>query len=74
MVHSPLGVMDAIVMAQIWKGHTDNLFSISRAWNMHRPPMNTEQPTNQLGSVSFVDAIMSKRITYVTYAVCLFGN
>ena len=52
MVHSPLGVMDAIVMAQIWKGHTDNLFSISRAWNMHRPPMNTEQPTNQLGSVS----------------------
>ena len=44
---------------RIWNRHTDQqpLLLISRAWNVHRSPMNTEQPTTQLESVSFVYVI-----------------
>ena len=45
-------------MAQIWNRHTDNLFSrflcLEHAQDAHE---HTEQPTTQLGSVSFVDAV-----------------
>ena len=63
MTHGALGMLEAILksqikMAQIWNRHTDNLFSrflcLEHAQDAHEL---TEQPTTQLGSVSFVDAV-----------------
>ena len=46
MAHGMLSSVDAIVtfeVARIWNWHVDRrLFLISHAWNMHRPPMNTQ--------------------------------
>lgn len=47
MAHGILSSLDAIVtfeVAQIWNWHVDrqHLFLISHAWNMHRPPTNTQ--------------------------------
>ena len=63
MAHGTLGMLDAIVTfsdgADLDPTHRQPLFSISCAWNMHKlPRKHTEQPKTQLGSVSFVDAII----------------
>ena len=45
-------------MAQIWNRHTDNLFSrFLHLEHAQDAQEHTEQPTTQLGSVSFVDAV-----------------
>ena len=48
-------------MAQIWNRHTDSSFlDLSRLEHAQATHEHTEQPTIQLGSVSFVDAIIRK--------------
>ena len=68
MMHSPLGVMDAIVTFQegtdLERTYRQPLLDFSRLEHAQTAHEHAEQPTTQLGSVSFVDAIMSKRITY----------
>ena len=63
MTHGALGILDDMLfwrfkMAQIWNLHSDNLFSrfllMEHAQAAYE---HTEQPTTQLGSVSFVDAV-----------------
>ena len=50
MVHGTLGMLDAILTFQdgadlepTHRRHRQPLFSISRAWNMHMPPTNSQR-------------------------------
>ena len=79
MTHGALGMLEAILkfqikMAQIWNRHTDNLFSrflcLEHAQDAHE---HTEQPTTQLGSVSFVDAVTGEVEASICQQIKLSG-
>ena len=61
-------------MAKIWSRTTTSFLDFSPLENTQATHEHTEQPTTQLGSVSFVDAIVIIIIIFIILILIVYGN